>query len=95
MEHKRNEGYVIVSKEDLEYIKEAMRIHKLKTDIQHNEKGQKDKQRFTKQYTKNKDRQTLTALKTAGELRCSGRVGSSCTIIGNSRVTLITNPQTR
>ena len=28
-------------------------MHKLKTDIQHNEKGQKGKQRFTKEYTKN------------------------------------------
>ena len=67
-------------------------MHKLKTDIQHNEKGQKGKQRFTKQYTKNKARQIRTALKIGGELRCSGRVGSSCTISGNRRGTLTTNP---
>ena len=29
-------------------------------------------------YTKTKDRVTRTPLKTGGELRCSGRVGSSC-----------------
>ena len=38
-------------------------MHKLKTDIQHNEKGQKGKQRFTKEYTKNKAQQIRTALK--------------------------------
>jgi len=40
------------------------------------EKVQKDKQRFTKHTYKAKDRVTRTPLKTGGELRCSGRVGS-------------------
>ena len=42
------------------------------------EKVQKDKQRSTKHTYKTKDRVTRTPLKTGGELRCSGRVGSSC-----------------
>jgi hypothetical protein len=41
-------------------------------------KGQKDKQRSTKHTHKAKDRATRTSLKTGGELRCSGRVCSSC-----------------
>jgi hypothetical protein len=41
------------------------------------EKVQKDKQRSTKHTYKTKDRVTRTRLKTGGELRCSGRVGSS------------------
>jgi len=43
-----------------------------------NEKGQKDKQRSTKHMYKTKHRVTGTPLKTRGELRCSGRVDSSC-----------------
>ena len=42
------------------------------------EKVQKDKQRSTKHTYKTKDRVTRTTLKTGGELRCSGRVNSSC-----------------
>jgi len=38
------------------------------------EKGQKDKQRSTKQIYKTKDRVTRTPLRTGGELRCSGGV---------------------
>jgi hypothetical protein len=57
-----------------------------------NEKGQKDKQRSTKHTYKTKDRVTRTALKTGGELRCSGRVGSSCSTSGTRRVNLVTNP---
>jgi len=41
------------------------------------EKVQKDKQRSTKHTHKTKDRVTLAPLKTGGELRCSGRVGSA------------------
>jgi len=40
---------------------------------------------------KTKDRVTRTPLNTRGELRCSGRVGSSCSTSGTRRVTLITN----
>ena len=43
-----------------------------------NGKGQKDKQRSTKHTQKTKDRVTRTPHKTGGDLRCSGRVSSSC-----------------
>ena len=56
------------------------------------EKVQQDKQRFTKHTHKTKDRVTRTPLKTGGELRCSGRVGSSCSTSGTRRVNLATNP---
>jgi hypothetical protein len=35
------------------------------------------------------DRATRTSLKTGGELRCSGRVSSSCSTCDNNRVTVI------
>ena len=41
---------------------------------------------------KTKDRVTRTPLKTGGELRCSRRVGSSCSTSGTRRVNLVTNP---
>jgi ribosomal protein L32 len=41
---------------------------------------------------KTKDRVTRTPLKTGGELRCSGRVCSSCSTSGTRRVNLVTNP---
>ena len=49
------------------------------------EKVQKDKQRSTKHTYKTKDRVTRTPLKTGGELRCSGRVGSFCSTSGTRR----------
>jgi len=57
-------------------------------------KGQQDKQRSTKHTYKTKDRVTRTSLKTGGELRCSGRVSSSCSTCGPHRVNLVTNPVT-
>jgi hypothetical protein len=56
------------------------------------EKVQKDKQRSTKHTYKSKDRVTRTPLKTGGEIRCSGRVNSSCSTSGNRRVNVVTNP---
>jgi len=56
------------------------------------EKVQKDKQRSTKHTHKTKDRVTRTSLKTGGELRCSGRVSSSCSTSGTRRVNLVTSP---
>ena len=53
------------------------------------EKVQKDKQRSTIHTYKTKDRVTGTPLKTGGELRCSGRVGSSCSTSDTHR-----SPQT-
>ena len=46
----------------------------------------KDKQLSTKHTHKTKDRDTRTPLKTGCEIRCSGRVGSSCTTSGTRRV---------
>jgi hypothetical protein len=54
------------------------------------EKEQKDKQGSTKHTHKTKDRVTRTPLKTGGELRYSGRVGSYCSTSGIRRVNLIT-----
>ena len=56
------------------------------------EKVQKDKQRSTKHTYKTKDRVTVTLLKTGSELRCSGRVSSSCSTSDTRRVNLVTNP---
>ena len=56
------------------------------------ENVQMGKQRSTNHTYKTKDRVTRTPLKTGGELRCSGRVGSSCSTSGTRRVNLDTNP---
>ena len=56
------------------------------------EKVQMDKQRSIKCTHKTKDRVTRTSLKIRGELRCSGRVSSSCSTIGTCPVNLVTNP---
>ena len=39
-----------------------------------------------------KDRATQTPQKTGDEIRCSGRVSSSCSTCGTRRVTLVTCP---
>jgi hypothetical protein len=57
------------------------------------EKVLKDKQRSTKHTYKTKDRVTRTSLKTGGELRCSGRVSSSCSTSDTRHVNLVTNPE--
>jgi hypothetical protein len=49
-------------------------------------------QRSTEHTHKTKDRVTRTPLKIGGELRCLGRVSSSCSISGTRRVNLVTNP---
>ena len=56
------------------------------------ENVQKDKQRSTKHTYKTKDRVTRIPVKTGGELRCSGRVASSCSTSDTRRVNLVTNP---
>jgi hypothetical protein len=58
------------------------------------EKVQRDKQRSTKHTHKTKDRVTRTPLKTGGEVRCCGRVSSSCSTSGTRRVNLVTNQVT-
>ena len=55
-------------------------------------KVQKDKQRSTK---KTKDRVTRTPLTTGGELRCSGKVSSSCSTSSIRRVNLVTRGGSR
>jgi len=69
----------------------VIRSSKSKKDRQHN--GQKKKYKRTNNDIQNitnktKDRVTRTPLKTGSELRCSGRVISSCSTSGTRRVTL-------
>ena len=59
------------------------------------EKVQKDKQRSTKHTYKTKDRVTRTPLKTGGELRRPGRVGSSCSISDNNQIFLCKSTHVR
>jgi hypothetical protein len=56
------------------------------------EKVEKDKQRSTKYTHKTKDRVTRTPLKPGGELRFTGRVGTSFSTSGTYRVNLVTTP---
>jgi hypothetical protein len=67
-------------------------IRKSKKERQH--KSQKKKTNNNPQNTtqKTKDRAIRTTLKTGGELRCSGRVDSSCSTSDTHRVTVVTNP---
>jgi hypothetical protein len=72
-----------------------IRIRISKKNRQHN--GQKNLSKRTnndlQNYTyKTKDQVTRTPLKIGGELRCSGRVISSCSTSGNQRGNLVTNP---
>jgi hypothetical protein len=56
------------------------------------EKAQKDKQLLIKHTHKTKDWETRIPPKTGDELRCSGRVYSSCSTSGTRRVNLVINP---
>ena len=71
-----------------QYIEEEQTTQWLK------EKVQKDKQRSTKHTHRIKDRViiTRTPLKTGGELRCPGRVSSTCSTCGTRRIIPVTNP---
>jgi hypothetical protein len=73
--------------EEFEDTKGAIRIRISKKNRQHNDKKHK---------RRNNDRQNIhikrTPLKIGGELRCSGRVSSSCSTSGTRRVNLVTNP---
>jgi hypothetical protein len=79
-------------KEALEDNKEVIIIRKSKKDLQHNGQTEKDKQRSTKHTHKTKDPVTRTPIKTGDELRCSGRVSSSCFTRCTRRVNLVTHP---
>jgi hypothetical protein len=72
--------YNLHIKEEFEDTKGAIRIRISKKNRQH-----------TKHTNKTKDRVTRTPLKTEGELRCSGMVGSSYSTSGTRRVNLVTN----
>ena len=63
------------------------RIQKTK-DRQYNGQKKKVKQRSTKHTHTTQDRVIRTPLKTRGEVRCSGRVGSSCST-SDTRTTLV------
>jgi hypothetical protein len=54
-------------------------------------KVQKDKQQSTKHTYKTKDRVTRTPLRPGDDLRCSGRVSSSCSTSDTRDVNLVTN----
>jgi hypothetical protein len=65
---------------------------------EHNGQNKNDKRKnnYLQNITyKTKGRITQTPLKTGGEFRCSGRVGSSCSTSGTHRVTLVINPAIR
>ena len=87
-------SYMINVLEEMEDTKGLIRIRISKNNRQHNGQKKKDKQRSTKHTHKTKDQATRTQLKTGGEIRCSGRVGSSCSTSGTRRVNLVTNPVT-
>ena len=55
-------------------------------------KSTKGQTTIYKHTPKTKDRVTRTSLKTGGELRCSGKVDSSCSTSDTQRVNLVTNP---
>ena len=59
--------------------------------IEEGQTTQTDKQRSTKHTHQTTDIVTWTLLKTGGELRCPGRVGSSWSTSGTRRVNLVTN----
>ena len=81
----------VVYEEEFEDTKGLIRIPKSKKNRQHSGQKKKDKQRSTKHTHKTKDRITQTPLKAGGELRCSGRVSSSCSTSDIRRVSLVTN----
>jgi len=77
-------------KEEFEDTKGEIRIRKSKKNRQHN--GQRKKYMCNDQQNtyKTKDRVTRTPLKTGDDLRCSGRVSSSCSTSDTRRVNLVT-----
>ena len=85
---------IFKTEEEFEDTKGVIKIRKSKKDRQHN--GQKKRNRRTNNDLQNtthktKDRVTRTPLSTGCEIRCSGRVSSSCSSSDTRRVTLVTN----
>jgi hypothetical protein len=83
----KNKLHYNLTYEEFEETKVVIRI-RISKNRQYNGQKKKDKQRFTKHTHKTKDRVTQTPLKTAGELMCSGMVGSRCFTSGTRRVTV-------
>ena len=83
----------MVNKKSLKIPKEQSEsVYRRRTDNtmdKRKKKYKKDKQRSTKHTHKTKDRVTRTPLKTGGELRCSGRVGNSCSTSDTRRVSKV------
>ena len=77
--------------EELGDTKGGIRISKSKKNRQHNGQKKKDKQRSTKHTHKTNDPVTRILIRAGVELRCSGRVSSSCSTSGTRRVNLVTN----
>jgi hypothetical protein len=74
-------------------IRIRISVNRRRTDkIMAKRKRTKGQTTSTKHTHQTKDRVTRTPLKTGVELRCSGRVGSSCSTNGTRRVNLVTNP---
>ena len=70
--------WLLKGEEDFEDTSGVIRIRISQKNRQHNGQKKKYKQRSTKHTHKTKDRVTRTPLKTGGELKCFGRVSSSC-----------------
>jgi hypothetical protein len=78
------------TREKFEDTKGVIRMSK--KDRQHNGQKKSTHNDLQNNTHKTKDRVTRTPLSTEGELRRSGRVGSSCSTSDTHRVTLVTNP---
>jgi hypothetical protein len=89
----RNACVITEYMSEFEDTKGEVRI-RISKNIQHNgqkKKVQTDREPSTNHTHKTKDRVTRTQLKTGGEFRCSGRVGSFCSISDTRHVNLVTN----
>jgi len=80
------------NEEEFEETKGVIRIWKSTKDCQHNGKRKRTKIIYETLHIKLKIEKYKRHLKTGGEIRCSGRVSSSCSTSGTHRFTLVTNP---
>ena len=95
--HKGNQNPYIEEEQTTQWPKDTTRVIRIrisKKNRQHNDQKKIYKKTNNDQQNtyKIKDRVTRTPLKTGGELRCSGRVGGSCSTSETRRVNLVTNP---
>ena len=90
--YKSKRQFECFTEEEFEDTKGVIRIRQSK-DRQHNSKKKKEKKTNTDPQNithKTKDRVGRTPIKTGVELRCSGRISSSCSTSGTHHVTLVT-----